>query len=98
MTPRPGRSGGDDARERIRQRVEEKLRPLTVPNFLTLLRMAMIPFLVIAISQGDYRLAVWTFVAAGLTDALDGFLARRFDSHSVIGAYLDPIADKLLLT
>lgn len=98
MTTPPLGPESDDARGRIRERVEEKLRPLTLPNFLTLTRMAMIPFLVIAISEGDYRLAVWTFLVAGLTDALDGFLARRFDARSVIGAYLDPIADKLLLT
>jgi len=85
-------------RDKIRSRVEEKLRPLTVPNFITLLRMAMVPFFVIAVSEKDYRLALWIFVIAGLTDALDGYLARRMDMHSKIGAYLDPIADKMLLT
>ncbi len=87
-----------DQRPPIRERVEEKLRPLTLPNFLTLLRMAMVPFLVIAISEHDFRLALWIFVLAGATDAVDGFLARRLGVRSVIGAYLDPIADKILLT
>lgn len=82
----------------IRERVEEKLRPLTLPNFLTLFRMAMVPFLVIAISEHDFSLALWIFVLAGATDAIDGFLARRLGVRSVIGAYLDPIADKILLT
>lgn len=85
-------------RERIRDRVEEKLRPLTFPNFLTLLRMAMIPFVVLAISERDFKLALMIFVLAGSTDAIDGWIARRFEARSVIGAYLDPLADKLLLT
>lgn len=87
-----------EARETIRTRVEEKLRPLTLPNFVTLTRMALVPFFVIAVSEHDYRLALWVFVIAGLTDAFDGFLARRMDMRSRIGAYLDPIADKMLIT
>lgn len=86
------------ATERIRDRVEEKLRPLTLPNFITLVRMAMIPFFVIAVVDGDHRLALGVFVMAGLTDALDGWIARRFAMRSVVGAYLDPLADKLLVT
>jgi cardiolipin synthase len=87
-----------DRRERIKARVEEKLRPLTLPNFLTLIRMAIVPFFVIAVFNHDFRLAVWTFVLAGVTDLLDGWLARKLDATSVIGAYLDPLADKILLT
>jgi cardiolipin synthase len=92
--PTPGR----ERREKIREQVEEKLRPLTLPNFLTLLRMAMVPVFVIAISEGDFRLAMWIFVVAGFTDVLDGFLARTMHMSSRFGAYLDPIADKLLIT
>jgi cardiolipin synthase len=87
-----------ETREKIRTRVEDRLRPLTLPNFITMLRMAMVPFFVLAVAGKDYRLALWIFVIAGLTDALDGYLARRMDMESLIGAYLDPIADKLLLT
>jgi cardiolipin synthase len=87
-----------DGKGKIRARVEEKLRPLTLPNFITLVRMAIVPFMVIAISELDFKLALWIFVVAGLTDSLDGILARRLGMSSVIGAYLDPIADKLLLT
>jgi cardiolipin synthase len=86
------------ATERIRERVEERLRPLTFPNFLTLIRMAMVPFFVIAVFDRDLRLALWIFVLAGATDAVDGWIARRFNSQSVVGAYLDPIADKMLVT
>ncbi len=85
-------------RERIRTKVEEKLRPLTLPNFITLFRMALAPFFVIAVNENDFQLALWIFVIAGATDAIDGWLARTLKARSVIGAYLDPIADKLLLT
>ena len=87
-----------ETREKIRTRVEDRLRPLTLPNFITLLRMTMIPFMLLAVNAKDYRLALWIFVIAGFTDALDGWLARRMNMQSLIGAYLDPIADKLLLT
>lgn len=87
-----------DAKGNIRARVEEKLRPLTLPNFITLTRMAMVPFFVLAVADHDFRLALWIFIIAGLTDALDGFLARRMAMRSRIGAYLDPIADKMLIT
>jgi len=87
-----------ETRQKIRTRVEEKLRPLTLPNFITMLRMAMVPFFVIAVSERDFSLALLIFVVAGLTDAFDGYLARRMDMRSRIGAYLDPIADKMLIT
>jgi cardiolipin synthase len=87
-----------DRRERIRARVEEKLRPLTLPNFLTLLRMGIVPFFVLAVFAHEFRLAVWIFVISGITDVLDGWIARTFDLESRIGALLDPLADKLLLT
>jgi cardiolipin synthase len=85
-------------RQRIRTKVEEKLRPITLPNFVTLFRMAIIPFFILAVNDQDFLLALWIFVIAGMTDALDGMLARKLGAHSVVGAYLDPIADKLLLT
>jgi cardiolipin synthase len=84
--------------EKIRTRVEEKLRPLTLPNFITLTRMAIVPFFVLAVNDKNFALATWIFAIAGLTDSLDGWLARRLGVRSKIGAYLDPIADKLLLT
>lgn len=95
MTRRPM---DGQARDRIREKVEEKLRPLTLPNFITLFRMAIAPFFVLAVNEHDFQLALWIFVVAGATDAVDGWLARTLNSTSVIGAYLDPIADKLLLT
>ncbi len=71
--------------------------PWTLPNFITLLRLAALPFFLVAISDGQFNIALGIFVAAGLSDGIDGFLARRFDMRSALGAYLDPIADKLLL-
>lgn len=70
----------------------------TTPNLLTLLRICMAPFLVAAILENHYGLGFWLFVAAGLTDALDGLLARALHQRSVLGHYLDPVADKLLLS
>jgi cardiolipin synthase len=70
----------------------------TLPNFLTLLRMGLVPLFIITVVNGDPRTALLIFVAAGVTDALDGFIARFWGQQSLLGAYLDPIADKLLLT
>lgn len=70
----------------------------TVPNLLSLLRMGMVPLFIIALVDGDARKALVLFVVAGITDALDGFVARFWRQQSPLGAYLDPIADKLLLT
>lgn len=70
----------------------------TAPNLLTLLRICIAPFLVVAVLQASYTLAFGLFVAAGLTDALDGTLARVLKQRSMLGQYLDPVADKLLLS
>ncbi len=70
----------------------------TIPNFFTFLRIALIPFVLIQLSRGNYLAAGWMFGAAAFTDILDGGLARRFGTESKFGQYLDPIADKLLLT
>jgi cardiolipin synthase len=68
------------------------------PNLLTLLRLFIIPFLVIAILDGRYRAAFALFVLAGVSDGFDGLLARWLSQHTRLGQYLDPIADKLLLS
>ena len=70
----------------------------TAPNLLTLLRICLAPFLVAAILEGRFALSFVLFIAAGLTDALDGTLARWLKQRSVLGQYLDPVADKLLLS
>jgi cardiolipin synthase len=70
----------------------------TAPNLLTLLRICLAPFLVAAVLEGHFALGFGLFVAAGLTDALDGTLARMLKQRSQLGEYLDPVADKLLLS
>src|ERR1039457_5111644 len=70
----------------------------TAPNILTLLRICMAPFLVAAILQNHFAVSFGLFVAAGLTDALDGVLARILKQRAMLGEYLDPVADKLLLS
>jgi cardiolipin synthase len=71
---------------------------LTFPNQLTLLRMTFLPFIVIKLVEGHYRSALILFVLAGVSDGLDGLLARTLKQQTVLGQYLDPIADKLLLS
>lgn len=73
-------------------------RILTVPNQITFLRLGFLPFFLIFILYGRYSWALAVLIVAGLTDGLDGLLARRLDQKTALGAYLDPIADKLLLS
>jgi cardiolipin synthase len=73
-------------------------RILTVPNQLTFLRLAFLPFFIMAIHYERYRWALVILIVAGLTDGLDGLLARGLNQKTPLGAYLDPIADKLLMS
>ncbi len=68
------------------------------PNLLTLLRICLAPFLVLAVLDNRYALSFGLFIVAGLTDALDGTLARLLKQRTRLGQYLDPVADKLLLS
>jgi cardiolipin synthase (CMP-forming) len=70
---------------------------LNLPNFLTLCRLFSIPVFLSFLSRERYTAALWVFIAAALTDGLDGTVARWFDSKTELGAFLDPFADKLLL-
>jgi len=72
-------------------------RIVTVPNALTVFRMVLIPVFVSLLFYQRFILALAVFVLAGVTDGLDGLLARRFDQRSQLGEILDPIADKLML-
>lgn len=75
-----------------------KGRIWTVPNQITLLRLGFLPFFLILISYDRYRWALLVLIVAGLSDGIDGLLARSLNQRSSLGAYLDPIADKLLLS
>lgn len=71
---------------------------LSAPNQLTLARMAFLPFIVIKLLDHHFGGALILFVIAGLSDGLDGLLARRLHQQTLLGQYLDPIADKMLLS
>jgi cardiolipin synthase len=75
-----------------------KGRIWTVPNQITLLRLGFLPIFLILISYEHYRWALLVLVVAGFSDGIDGLIARKFNQRSSLGAYLDPIADKLLLS
>lgn len=70
---------------------------MTIPNFLTILRIILVPVFIVASLQGAFGLAFFVFIAAAVTDALDGFIARAFNQRSKLGAVLDPGADKMML-
>ncbi len=70
---------------------------LSVPNLITIARICAVPVLIWLIVTGRMAPAFWLFVAAGVSDAVDGIIARSFRSRTKLGGYLDPIADKLLL-
>jgi cardiolipin synthase (CMP-forming) len=72
-------------------------RGLSIPNLITLGRILLVPVVVWAITSGEMRIAFLLFLTAGISDAVDGFLAKRFRMASELGAYLDPLADKALI-
>jgi cardiolipin synthase len=71
---------------------------LTIPNLLTFLRMALIPVFASLLYYGYSGMALVVFLIAGISDGVDGFLARKFNQESELGTIIDPIADKLLMT
>ena len=71
---------------------------INIPNILTVIRILLTPLFVIFLLRNLFSFALLVFVIAAISDALDGLFARYFNQHTVLGAYLDPIADKLLLT
>jgi len=70
---------------------------LSIPNLITLCRILLVPVVVWAITAGEMRVAFVLFLAAGISDAVDGFLAKRFGMGTELGAFLDPLADKAML-
>lgn len=68
-----------------------------IPNLLTLLRIGLVPVLILLLQNQVYTAALAVFVIAGITDGVDGFIAKRFDCVTRLGSILDPLADKLLL-
>lgn len=74
-----------------------KVLTVNLPNLITLLRLFAVPLLVWLILGNHLIFALWVFVAAGVSDALDGLIAKKFDLGTVLGSFLDPLADKALL-
>ena len=70
---------------------------MSLANLITLARLLLTPFVVYCLLTHHYALAFWAFMIAGLTDAVDGYIAKRWEQKTELGAYLDPIADKALL-
>jgi cardiolipin synthase len=70
---------------------------LSIPNLITLARILSVPVIIWAITSGEMRIAFILFLAAGLSDLVDGFLAKRFGMATELGAYLDPLADKAMI-
>ncbi|MEW6184660.1 MAG: CDP-alcohol phosphatidyltransferase family protein [Thermodesulfobacteriota bacterium] len=71
---------------------------MSIPNILTFLRIILIPWFAILLFNGSFNQALWVFAGAAVTDGLDGFIARWFSQKTQLGAFLDPVADKLLLS
>ena len=68
-----------------------------VPNVITLGRLLMVPVVALLLSNQLYAAAFWLFLFVGISDGLDGYIARRFDVTSAAGALLDPVADKMVI-
>lgn len=82
----------------VNDQLPETSRALTIPNLLTMVRIVLTPLLVIFLIQGRYGRALITLLVAGITDVVDGIIARGWQQKSSLGAYLDPVADKLLVS
>jgi cardiolipin synthase len=86
-----------------KRRISREIRPVAgkrrvnIPNIITLGRILLVPFIVWAIASNQMEIAFAIFIVAGVSDAVDGFLAKRFNMTSELGALLDPLADKALL-
>lgn len=70
---------------------------MNAPNIITIARLLSVPLAIWLITTGQLALAFWLFVAAGISDAVDGFIAKRFHLRTELGRYLDPLADKALI-
>lgn len=81
----------------IYRRVNGKEAGVTVANIITLIRFLLVPVVVFALLSGSMGWALAGFLVAGISDGIDGFIARQFNQRTELGSYLDPMADKLLL-
>jgi cardiolipin synthase (CMP-forming) len=91
---RPAPQKGDNLENQAGSR---ETTELSIPNIITLARIILVPVIIWAIASNEMEIAFAIFVIAGVSDAVDGFLAKRFNMASELGALLDPLADKALL-
>lgn len=70
---------------------------MTIPNLISVFRLITVPLIVWLISIQQFSLAFWLFLLAGISDGVDGFIAKNFNQSSELGAHLDPLADKVML-
>src|SRR4030042_4314454 len=77
---------------------DEKMPIWTLPNRLSIIRILLIPVIILCMEKGFFFAAFFLFIFAGITDGLDGFIARKLNMTTKLGLYLDPIADKLLVS
>lgn len=70
---------------------------MNVANWITVFRILLVPFFVISLLYGKFIVSLWLFCIAGITDGIDGYIARSWGLKTELGSYLDPLADKLLL-
>jgi cardiolipin synthase (CMP-forming) len=70
---------------------------MTIPNLITIFRFCLVPLAVWCIGSNAWGWAFWVFIVAGVSDGIDGYIAKRFDMRSELGAVIDPLADKALL-
>ena len=70
---------------------------VTIPNVISLLRLLVVPLVLWLLLEQSFTVAFWLFLAASISDGIDGFIAKRLDCRTTLGAYLDPVADKVLL-
>ena len=71
---------------------------MNIPDTITILRILLVPVLALLLLHGNYGAAIWVLLGAGISDVLDGFIARRFNQRTYLGSVLDPLADKCLIT
>ena len=93
----PPASSARRAAEPSDRREAEPGQSLSIPNLITLGRILLVPIVVWAIASGRLQIAFLLFMVAAISDAVDGFLAKRFGMKTELGAYLDPLADKVLI-
>ena len=93
----PGRQNPKSRASCVKNGPETGKRRVSIPNIITLGRILLVPIIIWAIASNQMEIAFAIFVVAGVSDAVDGFLAKRFNMASALGALLDPLADKALL-